>query len=277
MKKTILFIFMLFLFIDTDSQASETEKLLPYLNTLKQRGADPVSYVVDKLNKYDLIIFDDGLHTAVSPFEFYRELLRNPDFLEKVRYIFLEAVPVNQQPALNSFISAEEEEIELLYPAFQNDFSGKGWPYKTYFDLMREVRKANSGLTEENRLTVIAVNAPSYWKEIDSPEDIDLFRLSLTGNDYTMYRIITSYLDDFSSGEKGVFLTNTRHAYKGIKNRRGDYYLNCGTFFNLRNPGKTFSIRIHNINLYLKKKKETGPETARTTEGLEKLVVGYRF
>jgi len=275
MKIRILYILILFIFIKTDLHASESGTLQRYIDTVQKSGVEPASYVIEKLNKHDLIIFDDGLHTAVRPFEFYRELLRNPDFLDKVRYIFLEAVPVNQQPALNSFLSAEKEQFELLYPAFQNDLSGKGWPYKTYFDLMRAVREANSGLTEEKRLRVIAVNAPSYWKEIDSPEDVDLFRLSLTGNDYTMYRIITSYLDDFSSGEKGIFLTNTRHAYKGIKNSRGDYYLNCGTFFNLRNPGKTFSIRIHNINLYIEKKKETDSETARTTEGLEQLVVEW--
>lgn len=275
MKKSILFIFMFFLVINTGSLASETERLQPYLNTLEERGVNPVSYVLDKLDKHDLIIFDDGLHTAVSPFEFYRDLLKNPDFIEKIRYIFLEAVAVNQQPALDSFLSAEEENLVLLYPAFQNDLSGKGWPYKTYFDLMRAVRKANSGLTEENRIRVIAVNAPSYWKEIYSLKDVELFRLSLAGNDFTMYRIIKSYLDDFSSGEKGIFLTNTRHAYKGIKNSEGDYYLNCGTFFNLRNPGKTFSIRIHNINLSLKRKKEINPETVRTTEGLEKVVVEW--
>lgn len=82
-------------------------------------------------------------------------------------------------------------------------------------------------------------------------------------------------MKEFKSGEKGIFLTNTRHAYKGIKDSRGSYYLNCGTFFHLRHPGRTFSIRFHNITLNLKKRTETGPGTVRSAEGLESLVIEW--
>jgi hypothetical protein len=266
---------MLLLTVCVFSQAAKDDLLSPYVQTLKEKGQDPVPFILQKLDTHDLILFDDGLHTAVEPFEFYRELVRNPDVQKKVNYIFLEVVSMNQQPALDAYFASEKENPELLYPAFQNDFSGTGWPYKTYFDLLRTVWDVNASLSPGNRLKVIAVNAPAFWKEINSSTDLDLFRLSLRSNEYTMYKIMMTHLNRFKSGRKGVFLTNTRHAYKGIKNREGRYYWNCGTFFRMFNPGKTCSVRIHNINLYFKGRKKIDSKTGRTTEGLEDVVIQW--
>jgi hypothetical protein len=259
----------------SNSQSQQSEKLKPYVNTLKEKGDEPIHFILDKLDNYDLILFDDALHTAVEPFEFYQDLIRNVKFQKKVKYVFLEVVSINEQPALDAYFDSEIDNLTLLYPAFQNDFSGTGWPYKTYFDLLQTIWKINSTLPVQDQFKVVAVNAPTYWKEIDTSKDLDLFRLSIAGNDYTMYKIILSYLDNLKSGEKGIFLTNTRHAYKGIKNRENKYYWNCGTFFHLHNPGKTYSVRFHNINLSFKGKKEVDPKTPKTTEGLENVIVKW--
>ncbi|MGD9899245.1 MAG: hypothetical protein AB7T22_08985 [Calditrichaceae bacterium] len=274
-KEKIFFLLLFFLLSCFNSQAQQSEKLEPYINTLKEKGDEPIHFILDKLDNYGLILFDDALHTAVEPFEFYQNLIKNVGFQKKVKYIFLEAISVNEQPALDAYFNSEIDDLKLSYPAFQNDFSGTGWPYKTYFDLLQTIWKTNSTLPVQDRFKVVAVNAPTYWKEIDTQKDLDLFRLSLVGNDYTMYKIILSYLDNFKSEEKGIFLTNTRHAYKGIKNQENKYYWNCGTFFYLHNQGKTYSVRFHNINLSFEEKKEVDPKTPKTTEGLEDVIVKW--
>lgn len=274
-KEKLFFLFLVFALGHVYSQAQQAGDLAPYVNTLKEKGEEPVHFVLNKLDQYDLILFDDALHTAVEPFEFYQELVGQANFHQKVKYIFLEVVPINQQPALDAYFNSEIDDLTLLYPAFQNDFSGTGWPYQTYFDLLQTIWKINSTLSAQDRLKVFAVNAPAYWKEINTPKDLELFRLSLAGNDYIMYKTILSYLDNFRAGEKGIFLTNTRHAYKGIKSRKNEYYWNCGTFFHIHNPGKTYSVRFHNINLYFEGRKKADPKTAKTTEGLEEVVTKW--
>ncbi len=272
-KALFLLLFVLGSFISIQSQQSD--RLDSYVNTIEEKGVEPTTFVIDKFDVYDLILFDDGLHTAVEPFEFYEQLVENKEFQNRVKYIFLEVVSVNQQPSLDAFFNADTLNLELLYPAFQNDFSGTGWPYSTYFDLLQTIWYVNSKLPDQDRFKVIAVNAPTYWKEINTPEDVELFRLSLTGNDYTMYKIIKSYLNNFRKGDKGIFLTNTRHAYKGIKSHDNEYYLNCGTFFHLYDPGKTYSVRFHNINLYFEGVKDVDSKTVKTTEGLENVVTKW--
>lgn len=274
-KKNLSFLLLLLVLSYACSQTQHSEKLATYVNAVNEKGKKPIHFILDKLDKYDLILFDDALHTAVEPFEFYQDLIRSVDFPKRVKYIFLEVVSVTQQPALDAYFNSEIDDLKLLYPAFQNDFSGTGWPDKTYFDLLQSIWKTNSTLLVQDRFKVIAVNAPTYWKEINTPKDLDLFRLSLAGNDYTMYKIILSYLDNFKSGKKGIFLTNTRHAYKGIKNMENKYYWNCGTFFYLHNPGKTYSVRFHNINLSFEGEKEVDSKTPKTTEGLENVIVKW--
>ncbi|MFQ5651327.1 MAG: hypothetical protein ACE5IY_15430 [bacterium] len=254
--KTLQLSFLLLLIVASGSfsQDQNSVKLQQYIKTLEDKGEEPISFVLNKLKDYDLILFDDALHTAVEPFEFYQKLIKEKRFQERVKYVFLELVSINQQQAIDAYLEAETNDLSLLYPAFQNNFSGLGWRPKTYFDLLQTIWTVNASLIPENRLKVIAVNAPTYWSEIHTQEDVELFKLSLSGNDYTMHQIILSYMDNFRSGRKGIFLTNTRHAYKGIKNRENKYYWNCGTFFNLDNPGKTYSIRFHNINRSLENK-----------------------
>lgn len=271
-QQVLLFVFLCFAHFHT-AAASENvvhPRLQPYIEVLRQQGHDPVDFVLARLNDYDLLIFDDAWHPVVEPFEFYQELVQTPEFRTQVKNIFVEIFPLNKQPHLDAYFNTEPENRELLYPAFQDDFSGTGWPLQTYFDLLHTVYEVNRELPAEERLRVLAVNAPTYWREIKTSQDVQLFRKSLIGNDYTMYKIILSELDRFESGQKGIFLTNTRHAYKGIKDRNGRYFWNCGTFFYQWHPGKTYSIRFHNLALFVEQEKPVDANTARTTAGMER-------
>jgi hypothetical protein len=252
------------------AQNSTDERLQPYIDVLKTQGKDPVNFVLNKLDEYDLLIFDDAWHPAVEPFEFYQQLIQSTSFQNKVKYVFVEAFSINKQNHIDAYLNSEPEDQTLLYPAFQDDFGGSGWPFKTYFDLMHTLYAVNQLLPQKQRIKVIAVNNPTYWSEIRTAEDVALFRKTLIGNDYTMYKTILAELHNFDSAKKGIFLTNTRHAYKGIKAKNGQYFWNCGTFFYQWHPGKTYSIRFHNMALFIEKEKELDVSTPPTTAGMER-------
>jgi hypothetical protein len=247
---------------------SADKRLQPYIDVIKQDGMNPVAFVIDKLQQHDLIIFDDALHTAVEPFEFYQELIKTPTFYTNVQYIFIEAVSINQQPHIDAYFTANTENVELLYPAFQEDFSGLGWTYKTYFDLLHTIFLLNKTLPEEQQLKVIAVSNPTYWSEINTAKDVELFQKTLRSHDFLMYKTIADQMNNFNSGKKGIFLTNSRHAYKEIKNIKNELYWNCGTFFYQWHPGKTYSIRFNNVNLFLEKEKTVKIKWDRIANGI---------
>jgi hypothetical protein len=241
---------------------------------MRESGQDPVAFVLDRVRDHDLLLFDDGMHTAVEPFAFYQKLIRDPAFHRQVKYIFLEALPINLQPQVNAYLDAEREDPTTLFPVFQDDY-GTGFPYKTYFDLLHTVYEVNRQLPKAEQLHVVCVSNPVYWMGIKTPEDVALFRKSLAGRDALMYEVIFDELDGFRSGRKGIFLTNTRHAYKGIRDGQNRLYWNCGTYFHERHPGKTYSLRCHHLVLFIERPAEKLAAKASTAEGMERF--GYRW
>ena len=79
-------------------------------------------------------------------------------------------------------------------------------------------------------------------------------------------------MKNFNGKKKGIFLCNTRHAYKNIRRSDGELYWNTMTFFQQLNPGKVFSIRIHNVTLLLERASTSSSNSRPSTEGLNEVI-----
>ena len=75
MKKIQTFLIVL-IFIPILNFGQSVEE---YYKSLKEEGVAPIEFIQKKLQNHDLIIFDDALHNAAEPFEFYCDLIRNND------------------------------------------------------------------------------------------------------------------------------------------------------------------------------------------------------
>ncbi|MCD4692943.1 MAG: hypothetical protein K8R79_08525, partial [Calditrichales bacterium] len=188
---TVLFIFLV-IHIIFSQQISSDKRLQPYIDVLTKKGKYPIDFVLIVIEDHDLIIFDDALHTAVEPFEFYQELIKTPTFNDNAKYIFLEVISINKQQYIDAYLESETENVELLYPAFQDGFSGLGWSYKTYFDLLHTIYILNKSLPLDKRFKVFGVANPTYWSEIKTKQDVELFRKTLSSYDFLMYKTILS-------------------------------------------------------------------------------------
>lgn len=249
-----------------------TQDVAEYVRALRQ-GQDPVAFALSRLDRHDLLVFDDALHSAVEPWRFYADLVRHPGFRARARHIFLEIGPINHQSAIDAYLDARDDNPALLLPLVQNA-SDLGWPYQTYLDFLKAVRDANQGLAPAERLRVYGVDVPHYWPLMHTRRDWELSLHSGEARDYHLYKTIAAYLDNFSKGEKGIFLTNSRHAYKHIRNGKGQLYWNAGTFFHEFHPGKTYAIRTHHVALEIKAR-AAQPGGPRTREGLDGATVRW--
>ena len=255
-------VFIALLFLNT----SNAQTIEQYFNVLKKQGKQPVAFVTEKLQDYDLIVFDDALHAAVEPFEFYMKYIKEKS--KTIDYLFVETVPVTVQPLIDSFLQADAKDTSILAGVFQNDFR-LGWPYKTYLELFLTVWDVNQKLEKDDRIRIIGVDQPVYWDGLHNRQDYNLFQQSLVARDNFMYNIIKQYMNSFKNGKKAFFLTNTRHAYKCIKDKEGQIYWNTGTFLHKWHPGKTYAIRFHNMILNVQAVKKDVSNSS--TEGLDRL------
>lgn len=274
----ILLVFLLLGVIPTSLSIAQTkqspeDEIQTLVSILKTEGEDPAQYVLGKVQSHSLVIFDDAMHNLAEPWDFYQALIQNPEFVENLNYIFIEIIPLNKQPNLDAYFNAPNNNQELLYPAFQ---SGTGWQYKIYFDLFNAIYEVNKNLPPERRVKVIAVSTPSYWSAIKTSEDVqNYYQNDPLARDYLMYQLIKNKLDDFQGNKKGIFLTNTRHSYIGLKRKDGTNFWNAGTFFRQWHPGKTFSIRFHAPLLEVRENKSLSDNDATTREGLEKFEIKW--
>ena len=236
---------------------------------LREQGREPVAFVAEALGRHDLLIFDDALHNAREPWDFYVQLLRDARVRGQIRFVFVEVLPTTEQPAIDAFLASDDGDVSRLARAFQDDYSGYGWRYETCLDLLRAVRETNRSLPEAERIRVVGVNPPIYWEALHGRQDYDLFMDTLATRDYAMYTAILSASDDFRKG-KGLFLTNTRHAYPRLRDRTGRPMWNTAAFFHEWNPGRTMSLRVHNLTLRVEAAREgTGPRTAAGMERMQ--------
>lgn len=240
-----------------------------YVQTIRESGSNPVAFVANAMKTHDLIIFDDALHSAQEPFDFYQQLLRNPEIQQNAPSVFLEVISLTAQPSLDAYLGAKTADPALLAKVFQDDYSGYGWHYQTYMDLLETIRQVNSTLPESKKIKVIGVDQPIYWEAIHTRQDYDIFQDSLVARDYFLFSVIAERMDNFKSGRKGFFLTNTRHSYKHLKKANGQLHWNCATFFDQLYPGKTYSVRLHNVALFVEAALPT--QGGRSTEGMEEV------
>lgn len=267
-SKIIKTIFFLLLIIPIKSFSQENNLISDYLEVLSETGQKPVDFVNSTLNDYDLLVFDDALHLAKEPFDFYQTLIRDSLFKSKVKYIFIEVFSITSQSYIDDYFNSQVKDKKFLLPAFQNDYSGYGWRYKTYLDLLDTIWEVNNELLESEKIQIVCVDQPIYWEGIKTRKDYNLFQQSLVARDYFMYKIISQTLDNFKNGDKGIFLTNTRHAYKNIRDSNNELYWNTGTFLNQWHQDKTYSIRLHNVNLSIQSRLDN--TINNSTEGLDK-------
>ena len=257
--KSILYI-SLFLFIGGCSPS------LRYDHVIKHKSKDPVTFFYNKLQIHDLLICDDGLHPAVEPYDFLCEFLREKP--ESVDMIFMETISIKAQSAIDSFMNSDTKDTLLLAPVFQESFH-YFWPYETCLKVLSTVWDINQTLPQENKIQVIGVDQAIYWEGLQSRDDYNIFQSSLSARDNFMYQTILKHMHYFNSGKKGIFMTNTRHAYKCIRNKDGQPFWNAGTFFHEWHPGKTYALRFHNMILHITALREAGENAS--TEGMDQL------
>ncbi len=83
-----------------------------------------------------------------------------------------------------------------------------------------------------------------------------------------MYARIRMHLNEFDGSERGIFLTNTRHAYTGLKKPDGTYFWNAGTYLRQWHPGISLSIRFNAPFLEVTRKgSERGPTLGAVAKG----------
>lgn len=142
-QKALLFPLLLALLLLCEADALGQKRVEEYLATLKATGTEPLRFVNHVLDKYDLIVFDDAIHSAYEPFVFYSDILEVPHISEKIDFVFIEVFSIGSQPLIDKYFTDTIKKRATLQKVFQDDFSGFGWRYETYINLLESIWDIN--------------------------------------------------------------------------------------------------------------------------------------
>ena len=200
--------------------------------------------------------------------DFFRELLADPDFAGLLDVVFLEAVPLNQQPALDAYLDAEDDDRRCSTRRSKTPPGASvGRTRRTSSCCARGAGPTPAGRRRSDPVVGVSnrPGGPRGGRRATStlpPKPAGPRLRHVQGDPRRDGR-----LDRVARG----LPHQDPPRLQGRPARRRHAVLEPGTFLHRWHPGKTYSLRIHNLSLFIEAERPEGEAAVRTTEGMERM------
>ena len=173
MKKILFcFLFISFHYFTYTQNLKPTEEIVKYYDFLKKDHADPVDYVMDLFEKYDVVILGERDHRDTTQYDLIEHIISDPRFIEKVGNIYTEVGLYNMNDTINTVLkhskSFEEFEKGILSLYLDLDYNTI-WEKYVFIKLMTSVYNVNAGLPDEKKLNMVFNDISFSW--YDCPDE----------------------------------------------------------------------------------------------------------
>jgi hypothetical protein len=221
--------------------ANPAERLKPFVDFLRQEGADPQAFILKALAERSLVILGE-VHNRPRYWAFNTALVRSPEFSRRAGVIYLE-FPVNDQPLMDRFLAAPTNDpapvVEMLRDMFE-----MGWPDQPTVEFCQAVWEVNQTLPRSQRLRLVLVDMARPWREIQKRED---WRKHEVDRDAFMaeniLRDLRGHRDD---PRHALFIVGWKHARKDLTYPGGDAIKSAGWHLQTAlGPAKVLTVFPH--------------------------------
>lgn len=227
-------------------------ELEPYVNFLKSTPqVDPVDYVMNLFEKYDIVVLCERNHQDITQYELIYDIVRDERFIEKVGCVFTEIGTQTINDRLNAFLQTKgltQKEVDnKLVDIYRNLDRCGYWEKYNLYDFLKKILYLNNSLSKGKQIKVNCSDMPVDWESITVERykqeiiDKEQFR------DEMMAEFIIKKYKEFENSEtqrkKALVIMNTRH---GFKEDMGTH-ANTTAYLNKILPGKVANIMINSI------------------------------
>ncbi len=233
-------------------------------NKDKPSFQDPIEYVLEKLEQFDLVMIGEHHYTREQP-TFIQDVIKRCYEKDVIDFLFLEFGEFQDQGKIEAFLKSSEYNPQLVIDALRNgcDF---GWGYKEYFDIFKLIYDKNKNRREKEKIKIVLVDGPpstismqkalyecfdgSSLSEKDKWHKASWLREGIAGRDPVMAEVMAIYLFD-GRRQKGIYYAGSDHIREDL--RKKDYGLHlfsAGGILSLKYPGRVCSLAFHNKPQY---------------------------
>lgn len=180
MKKVLLFILLFAGIFSLNAQKKEIE---PYIDFLKKQQTDPVDYIFNLFEKYDIVILGERDHRDTVQYVLIDKIISDPRFIEKVGNVFTEVGVNNRKDWINNVLKAGypswqafEDSLRVVYREMDYEIL---WEKYNYWQFLTSLYKVNRNLTEESKITYYPLDVTYDWQDCKTPEQRKAFKSGL--------------------------------------------------------------------------------------------------
>lgn len=125
-----------------------TKETKLYSDYIQKHAQNPVDYIFDLFNKYDLVVISERMHPEYTQYELIFKIINDPRFTNQVGNIFTECGSVSFQDTLRTYLHTHfenENSINKSTANLQRNSNGVWplWDNTNLFDFFKTVNKLN--------------------------------------------------------------------------------------------------------------------------------------
>jgi len=218
-----------------------------YVQYLARHGQDPVEYLVNLFDKYDVVVFMESMHVEQGQYDYLGKVIAHPKFAKLVRAVFTEVGCAGQQPLMDAFLSSPALDDQLLIKINRVNVWPLGWSYANTINFWKQIWQVNSKLSPDMKIWAYLTDQWS-WDKIKTPQDYQKAEAALIGRDRWMADNIINAIerqnDTVNKKHKFLVIMNARHAFGLALNRNGKGD-NVGRYLKLKWPGRVGNVFQH--------------------------------
>ncbi len=194
------------------------------------RPEEAVGGIVKAFDRYPVVAIAE-MHWLRQAGDFYRALVKDPAFQERVNDIVIEFATPRHQALLDRYVAGEDVPAAELCRVWRDTTKVFSWESPIYAELLAAVREANRGRPPGRRLRVVAGDTPVDWAALKTHEDW----VALGDNNVSFARVIAGEVLD--KRRKALVILGSNHLTRSGTRTGGP---NTFTRVEKKHPGSTF-------------------------------------
>jgi len=227
---------------------------------------DPIEYVLEKLQHYDLVMIGERHWTHEEPV-FIQNLIKHCYDKNAIDVVFLEFGSFENQWRIDSFFKSNKYDPKPVMDTLRNE-TEFGWGYQEYFDILKLIYDENSKKPPTERIKVVlvdgsleGVNLYSYlYEQIKRskvpPEKIFTVTGSLKDAIFDRDRFMSDVIEMYRyemNVVKAIYYAGSQHIRKDLKMKGyGQRYYAAGGLLAGRYPDRVCCLAFHQRPQYWK-------------------------
>ena len=182
-----------------------------FISYLKKNGEAPIDFILNALAKHKIVIYGE-IHRRKTSWDFMKNVIISPKFIEKVGTVFME-LSSDKQNELDKFYANEKLDTEIILNIFR-DVQINGWYDKGMYEFLIEIWKLNKTLSKEKRVNIVCVDEPRPFRSFKNYEEMKTHFDSIPDRNEQMAKTISETILTKKDKRNSLFIVGNGHAYK---------------------------------------------------------------